>query len=77
MKVNKVIEPFQRIFDELGFDQTDVIAQTLAKFNEKEQRQILSAYKNIFSDEMMFVLIAFGMNESGTQIEGKSLLVAN
>ncbi|GIN41461.1 hypothetical protein M3685_12965 [Heyndrickxia oleronia] len=53
----EIIPKFQTLFNEIEVDQS--IIQELAKHNPEDQHQIFHAFKQIFQDELLFVLTVF------------------
>lgn len=71
---NVIIQPFQTIFDEIGPDEE--LVRELAKHDSSEQKQMFDAFKEIFQDEIMFVLTAYRAHKQGLQIEGSTAVLS-
>ncbi|HWO74719.1 MAG TPA: hypothetical protein VNM69_02240 [Bacillus sp. (in: firmicutes)] len=77
MKKNAIIEPLQHIFDIFQLEEEADIIKDLSKHNSDEQEKIFNAFREIFQDEMRFVMVLYQAHLNGYNIEGHTSLSAN
>ncbi|MDP4087464.1 MAG: hypothetical protein Q8934_23145 [Bacillota bacterium] len=71
-----IIQPFQAIFNEIS--PAEEVVEELSKHDSHEQNQMFEAFKEIFQDEIMFVLTAYRAHKQGLlQVEGATEDITN